>query len=111
MAIITDEYFKERHSKLKEYTMVLLKPTERTKEKGIESLIMEHARNNMALQEDGLLSIVCPVSGNYDISGLYIFNVPLDEVRKIMDGDPAVAAGIFQYDIYPCKGFSGDTLA
>ena len=111
MTIITDEYFKERHSKLKDYTIVLLKPTTKSKEDGARAVIMEHTRKNMALQLDGVVSIVCPIFGDFDIAGLYIFSVTVDEVKRIMDDDPAVKAGIFQYEIYPCKGFPGDSLA
>jgi len=111
MAIITDEYFKERHSKLKDYTMVLIKPTPKRNEAGANAVILEHGRKNMELQADGVVSIVCPVFGDYEVSGLYIFNVSVDEAQKIMDDDPAVKAGIFQCEIYPCKGFPGDSLA
>ena len=111
MENITDEYFRERHSKLKDYTIVLIRPTPKRKEAGADAIILEHGRKNMALREDGVLSIVCPVFGEYEISGLYIFNVSVDEVQKIMEDDPAVKAGIFQYEIYPCKGFPGDSLA
>ena len=111
MTIITDEYFKDRHSKLKDYTIVLLKPTAKRKDDDARAVMMEHGRKNMALQADGIVSIVCPIFGDFDIAGLYIFNVTVDEAVRIMDDDPAVRAGIFQYEIYPCKGFPGDSLA
>ena len=110
MALITDEYIKEKHTELKDYTIVLIKPTSKRKEAGADAVILEHARKNFSLREDGVLSIVCPVFGDYNLSGLYIFNVIVEEARKIMDDDPAVNAGIFQYEIYPCKSFSGDSL-
>ena len=111
MANITDEDFRERHSKLKDYTIVLIRPTPKRKEAGADAIILEHGRKNMALREDGVLSIVCPVFGDYDLSGLYIFNVTAEEARGIMDDDPAVKAGIFIYEVYQCKGFPGDSLA
>jgi hypothetical protein len=45
-----------------------------------------------------------------DLSGLCIFNTGIDETKKIMDGDPAVAAGVFVYETYPCRSFPGDSL-
>jgi hypothetical protein len=30
--------------------------------------------------------------------------------REIMDGDPGVLAGVFSYEVYPCKSLSGDSL-
>ena len=111
MAVITDEYFREIHSKLRDYTMVLIKSTPKRNDAGAEAIIFEHARKNFAIREDGLVSIVCPVFGDNDLSGMYIFNIPASEVQRIMDDDPAVKAGIFNYEIYPCKGFPGDSLA
>ena len=37
MAIITDGYFKDRHSKLKDYTIVLIKSTDKRKEAGADT--------------------------------------------------------------------------
>ena len=111
MTVITDEYFRERYSKLKEYAMVILKPTSKFRDAGADALIKEHGRRNMALQADGGLSIVCPVYGSPDIAGIYIFNRTVDEVRRIMEDDPAVKEGIFDCEVYTCKGFPGDSLA
>ena len=111
MAVITDEYFREMHSKLRDYTMVLIKSTPKRNDAGAEAIIFEHARKNFAIREDGLVSIVCPVFGDNELSGMYIFNMSPNEAQKIMDDDPAVKAGIFTYEIYPCKSFPGDSLA
>ena len=111
MAEISDEYIKEIHTKFKDYTIVLIKQIAKRKEAGADSVIWEHGRKNLSLREDGVLSIVCPVFGNDNLSGLYIFNTDADEAVKIMDSDPAVKAGIFRYEIYSCKGIPGDSLA
>jgi len=111
MAKITDEYIREIHAKFRDYTIVLIKQTPKRKGTGADTIIREHGRKNLALREEGVLSIVCPVFGDYELSGLYIFNVSAGEAEKIMDDDPAVKAGIFQYEIYPCKGLPGDSLA
>jgi hypothetical protein len=111
MTKISNEYFRDIQSKMKEYTIVLLKITSKRNEPGANDIIMEHARRNLALREDGLVSIVCPVFTDPDFGGLYIFNTDVDQARIIMDDDPAVQAGIFHYDIYSCKGIPGDSLA
>ncbi|MCL1814821.1 MAG: hypothetical protein FWG27_03235 [Treponema sp.] len=111
MAIISDEYFREMHNKLKDYTIVLIKPTPKRNDAGADAIIFEHARKNLAISEEGLASIICPVFGGNNLSGVYIFNVSVNEVQRIMDNDPAVKAGIFIYEIYPCKGFPGASLA
>jgi len=44
------------------------------------------------------------------VKGLGIFNASLEETKKIMDGDRAVQAGVFVYEIHPCRSFPGDSL-
>jgi len=34
----------------------------------------------------------------------------IKEAKKIMDEDPGVAAGVFVYELHPCRGFPGDSL-
>ena len=65
---------------------------------------------NFQLRADGLLSIVCPVSGDTGVAGFGVFNSPVEETKKIMDEDPAVKACIFVFEIYSCRSFPGDTL-
>jgi hypothetical protein len=44
------------------------------------------------------------------LSGLCIFNAGTEESKKIMEEDPAVHAGIFVFEVHPCRGFPGDQL-
>ncbi|MEO7222654.1 MAG: hypothetical protein ABIY37_09295 [Devosia sp.] len=50
------------------------------------------------------------MTGGGEIVGFYIFAVPEAAVRTIMDGDGAVQASIFTYDIVTLYGFPGDAL-
>lgn len=54
--------------------------------------------------------IVCPVFDESNVSGVGIFNAEIDEVKSIMDEDPAVKEGIFVYEIHACRSFPGDSL-
>ena len=110
MNTITDEYVHEMISKTKEYCIVLLKPGPEAAQPGVEKLVWEHGRRNFALGADGLLPVVWPVTVEGDLSGFGIFNASIDETKKIMDGDPAVEAGVFVYEVYPCRSFPGDSL-
>lgn len=65
----------------------------------------------MQLTDAGKLAIVGPLKDAGDIVGLCIFNVGADEVREIMDGDGAVQAGIFTYEIVTLFGKPGQGLA
>jgi hypothetical protein len=89
---------------------VLLKPGPKQNQSGVDRILWEHVRRNFALRADGLLSIVCPVTQESNLSGFGIFNASVDQTRKIMDEDPGVVAGVFVYEVYPCRSFPGDSL-
>lgn len=110
MATITDEFMRQMLTTTREYCVVVLKATPKKQEAGSEKIIWEHGRRNFALRAEGILSIVCPISDGSDTAGIGIFNASVEEVRKIMDEDPSVQAGIFTYEVHPCRSFPGDSL-
>ena len=107
---ITDEYMRQMSSTAREYCTVLLKVGPHRYEEGAEKIIWEHGRRNYELRADGVLAIVCPISDDSDVCGLDIFNATVEEVKKIIDEDPGVKAGVFVYEIHPCRSFPGDRL-
>jgi hypothetical protein len=50
------------------------------------------------------------VSDGGELEGIGIFNASVEEVKTLMDEHPGVKAGIFVYEIYPCRSFPGDSL-
>jgi hypothetical protein len=107
---ISDETMHERLARTREYTLLLLRTTEATFSPEGRPIIWQHGRRNMALQADGVLAIVCPVTDESDVAGIGIFDAPCDKVREIMDRDPAVEAGMLEYELHPVRGFPGDSL-
>lgn len=107
---ITDEYMLQMRTRTRNYSLVILKSREARKQDGDDKIVWEHGRRNHALRLQGLLSIVCPVIDGGEIAGIGIFNASVEEVKTIMDEDPGVKAGIFVYEIRPCRGFPGDSL-
>ena len=110
MATITDEIMRQRLSQTRHYCIVILKAGPKKHEDGADKIIWEHGRRNFELRAEGVLSIVCPISDDSNVAGIGIFNAPVEEVKKIMDEDPAVKAGILVYETHPCRGFPGDCL-
>jgi hypothetical protein len=110
MTTITDEYMRQMIPAAKTYSLVILKAGPKRYEPGADAIIWEHGRRNFALRADGVLPIVCPVTDEGDVRGLYIFDASLEETRQIMDEDPGVKAGIFVYEPHPCRGFAGSCL-
>lgn len=108
--VYTDAMMREQLAQAKAYTMVVLRRTAKYGMEGSDQLIWEHGRRNMGLRADGIMPIVCPVGDDTDLAGVSIF---LDEpatVASIMDGDPAVQAGVLSYTVHPCRGFPGSML-
>ncbi len=110
MVEITDEYMQESITTAKEYCVVILKAGPKHGAPGAEKILWEHARRNFALREDGLLSIVCPISDGSYLNGVGIFDASAKEVKKLMDEDPGVKEGILSYEVHPCRSFPGDSL-
>jgi hypothetical protein len=109
--IITDEFMRQTIPTARTYSLVILKSGPKRGEPGADKITWEHARRNFALHADGLLPIVCPVAGEGDVRGIGIFDAGLEETRQIMDEDPGVKAGIFVYELHPCRGFPGQCLS
>jgi hypothetical protein len=107
---ITDEFMWQMRSTTRSYCIVILKAGPNRNENGVEKIIWEHGRRNHALRAAGVLSIVCPISDGSDVAGVGIFNAPIEEVKKIMDEDPAVQAGVLIYETHACRSFPGDCL-
>jgi hypothetical protein len=110
MTTITDEFMRHLLTTAKDYGIVILKAGPNRNQLGVEKIIWEHARRNFALRADGVLSIVCPIVDGSDAEGVGIFNASVEEVKKIMEDDPGVKAGVFLYEIHACRSFPGDGL-
>jgi hypothetical protein len=110
VSAITDDEMRRVVSAAKPYTIVVLRPGPQRHRDGADGLVWEHGRRNIALRAEGTMPIVLPVGGDADISGISVFDRSIDEVREIMDGDPAVQAEVFVYEVYAGRGFPGATL-
>ena len=110
MTEITDEYMRDMLGKSKHYSVVILTEGLNANKPRVEKIKWEHGRRNFSLRRNGLLSIVCPVSGGGSIVGIGVFNASVDEVKKIMDEDPAVREDVLRYQVLDCRSFPGDCL-
>jgi hypothetical protein len=107
---ITDEYMLDMMTKTRQYSLVLLRQGPNYSKEGSDKLIWEHGRRNFSLRAAGALSIVCPVRDDTPLCGVGIFNATQEETARILDGDPGVQAGVFEYEIHRVSSFPGDKL-
>jgi hypothetical protein len=110
MTTITDDFMREMMGKTKPYCVVILKTGPNSDVPDVQSIIWEHGRRNFQLREQGTLSIVLPIRDGTEVHGVGIFNAGLDEVTRLMDEDPGVAAGVFVYEVHQSRSFPGDCL-
>jgi hypothetical protein len=107
---ITDEFMRQVLPTARPYSVVIMKAGPNRDRPGVEAIIWEHGRRNFALRADGILSIVCPVADGSPVHGIGIFNAGVAEVAAIMEEDPGVQAGVFTFEVHPCRSFPGDCL-
>src|SRR5215470_17647030 len=110
MTTITDEYMQQMRAKTRNYTIAILKAGPHMNQEGAEKIIWEHGRRNFELRADGVLNIVCPITDDSPLCGVSIFSGTPDEVRRLMDDDPGVRAGVFTYRVHTARSFPGDAL-
>src|SRR6266581_8035857 len=110
MTAISDEFMQQMLTTTRKYCVVILKAGPKRNEVDVEKIIWEHVRRNFALRAEGVLSVVCPISDRSDVTGVGIFNADVEDVKKIMDEDPGVKAGVIVYEIHASRSFPGDSL-
>lgn len=110
ISAITDEYMYSMLAITKSYCVVVLKAGPNITSENAKKIIWEHARRNFALRSEGKVAVVAPVAREGDIAGFYIFNTNEQEAIEIMNDDPGVKEGVFEFVTYPCKSFPGDAL-
>ncbi|WP_055404771.1 MULTISPECIES: hypothetical protein [unclassified Mycobacterium] len=110
MKTFTDEEMGRLLATTKEYSVVILKRGPRCGDESSPGLIWEHGRRNFGLRDDGVLAVVLPVADESDVCGIGVFAATVDDTAAIMADDPGVAAGVFTYQVHPCRGFPGDAL-
>ncbi|HMK10877.1 MAG TPA: hypothetical protein VK461_04820 [Acidimicrobiales bacterium] len=75
------------------------------------TIVWEHGRRNFGLRADGVLNVVCPVMDESELCGVCIYDATPEEVELLLRNDPGVRAGVFRYEVHPCRSFPGDALA
>jgi hypothetical protein len=110
MKTFTDEEMGQLLPTAKSYSVVILKQGPNFGDGTAPGIIWEHGRRNFGLRDDGVLAVVLPVTDGSDVCGIAVFAATVDDTTATMGDDPGVAAGVFTYEVHPCRGFPGDSL-
>jgi hypothetical protein len=76
-----------------------------------DAITFEHVKRNFDMKLAGDLAVVGPTRSEGEVVGIYIFNVDRAAAARLIEEDPAVAAGIFTYEAQDLMAFPGDALA
>lgn len=106
---VTDEQVRQLVETAKPYSVALLWWGPERHMDGAEATELAHQRRMVSLRADGVIAILCPVASD-TLAGLAIMNVPPEEAKEIMDGDPCVQAGMIRSEVHLCHSFPGDAL-
>jgi hypothetical protein len=110
MKTFTDDEMQALLPTTKEYSVAILRAGPNYGSDGSQAIVWEHGRRNFGLRDSGVLAVVLPVADDSDVCGIGIFTGTVDETVAIMNDDPGVVAGVFTFDVHPCRGFPGDAL-
>src|SRR5215467_4502955 len=100
---VTDEQIQALAATLQPYSVALLRWRPERTMAGADAIELEHQRRMVALRADGVIAILCP-AGSETLAGVAIMNLPADEARQVMDGDPCVMARMIRCDVHACAG-------
>ncbi|HVT78553.1 MAG TPA: YciI family protein [Acidimicrobiales bacterium] len=108
---VTPEFIQAELARAKTYAVVYLLAGPRYDDHPDgDALVMAHVTRNFELKADGVLAIVGPTRSDGDVRGLYIFNCDPAQAARLIEDDPAVAAGMFRFEVQSLMAFPGDTL-
>ena len=101
-----------RLSKGKPYSLLLLKKGEKYNSPDAARIIQaEHLPHLFRQQDEGVMCFSIPVMDNTELAGIALYTLTDKEaVKSYAEGDPAVKAGVFTYEIWSCMGLQGDSL-
>jgi hypothetical protein len=91
--------------RLDAYSVVFLRRpagAPRMSDSELAALQEEHLAFNARMRDAGHAVITGPVTGQPDESfrGISVFRTPVEETRKLMEGDPSVRAGRLVVDVF-----------
>ena len=110
---ITNEFIEKTVATGKQYCIYFYRsrPIRNHPKDQAENIQPEHLRYLFQLKAEGKLVINGPVTDDGELRGVGIFDTTdPEEVKRLLEGDPAVKAGRLIYEIHPWFGIPGSCL-
>ncbi|HEY3073500.1 MAG TPA: hypothetical protein VGJ46_11865 [Candidatus Limnocylindrales bacterium] len=112
LPVVTDEMLAGARATSTPFTVAILRAGPRFAMPGpdrndeVTSIIWAHGKRNTALHLAGFLPVVCPIADGSGVAGVGIFAADETAVAEILDGDPAIRAGVLTYELHPTRTFT-----
>ncbi len=110
---ISNESIQQIIASGKQYTVFLYKAGPHRDQPAAEAdqIQMEHLRYLFQLRAEGKLVINGGVMDETELKGVGVFNTTdIEEVKRLLEDDPAIKAGRVIYEIHPWFSIPGDSL-
>lgn len=87
----------------KYYFVMLTRGTNRSQDSATAAKLQEgHLANINRLYKEGKIKVAGPFGDNGNWRGIFIFDCETEEeVKKLLDTDPMIAAGRLAYEVHP----------
>ncbi|ORV98775.1 hypothetical protein [Mycobacterium kyorinense] len=108
MKTFTDDEMNELVPTANSYSLVFLKPGPNCADDIAPALMWEHGRRNLGLRDAGMLAAAFTVLDGSEVWAVRAFTGTVDDTIALMNDDPGVAAGVFSFEVHPCRGFAED---
>ena len=102
-AVLAQEEERPKYE-MKTYQMVFLYKGENRNQDSTEAMKIQegHMANIQRLADEGKLIVAGPFLDDKDLRGIFIFDVETeDEVKGLVETDPAIKSGRLRYEIHP----------
>jgi hypothetical protein len=110
MKTFTDDEMNQLAMTARPYSLVILKAGPNSLDAAAPSLMWEHGRRNLGLRDAGVLAVSLVVLDDSELWGIRVLAGTVDDTVALMNDDPGVAAGVFTFEVHPCRGFAGQSL-
>lgn len=107
-----DAQILQQLSNMKPYTLLIFRKGQAYDSAETEKIIQsQHLPYLFTLREKGAVALSLPIMDNTDMLAIAVYTIAnKEEVKKLVEKDPAVMAGVFSYELLFCMGMKADTL-
>lgn len=94
----------------RDYTVVVMRAGPNRVAPEASELVQQHGVRTLRLRKGGWVRMVIRVADDSPLACVEVFDLDLEQTRRVMASDPAVRAGVLLFEAHRVHGFPGDAL-